>query len=55
MPRGHIFRGQLRMMSVSTDLYSCQAEHATDGLAGLAWGPLFGFSLHVILRRQKVR
>ena len=55
MPRGHTFRGHLRMLSVSTDLSSCSAAHATDGSTGTARGPLPGFSLRVILRWQMVK
>ena len=50
MPREHIFKGQLQMLSVSTDLFSCSAAHATDGSVGTTQGPLYGFSLRVIMK-----
>ena len=52
---GHIFRGQLRMLFVYTDPSSYLTVHAANGSAGTTWGPLFGFSLRIILRWRTVR
>ena len=40
VPRGHIFGGLLRLLSLSTDFSSYFAMNAIDGTAGTARGPL---------------
>ena len=48
-PDRHIFGGQFRMVSVFAGLSSYPTARATDNSIGLERGPLFGFSLCVVL------